>query len=291
VAGYFLVQYLVRPTTQIGWYAALLALTAAAIVFILVRYFRGKEYLLVSLVILAGFMLGYVIANATFLAKVEARQLPQIERTDGGDGHTAILYFTHGEPPGYSAQPWIDTIREPDHAKAPFVPWLVRPIFFNTLRNKYFEASGSAHKKLHETFLKDLRRAMPEETEKGTRFYLAFLDSNPRPDAGTLDVVNARVSAAETNLAAARAILEQYDLRAPATGTLVESNLNVGELVTLGQPVAKWADLSEWYVETTDLTEIDVVNIEVGQAVEVAADTQPDESMNGTVTAIRDTYQ
>jgi multidrug resistance efflux pump len=59
----------------------------------------------------------------------------------------------------------------------------------------------------------------------------------------------------------------------------------------MGQPVAKWADLSEWYVETTDLTEIDVVNIEVGQTVEVAADALPGNIMNGTVTAIQDTFQ
>ena len=118
-----------------------------------------------------------------------------------------------------------------------------------------------------------------------------YSDVSQGPDAGRLEVANARVSAAETNLSAAQAILEQYDLRAPATGTLVESHLNVGELVTLGQPVAKWADLSEWYVETVDLTEIDVVNIEVGQKVEVAADAQPDERINGTVTAIRDTFQ
>jgi HlyD family secretion protein len=118
-----------------------------------------------------------------------------------------------------------------------------------------------------------------------------YSDVSKGPDAGTLEVANGRVSAAETNLAAAQAALEQYDLQAPATGTLVESNLNVGELVTMGQPVAKWADLSEWYVETTDLTEIDVVNIEVGQTVEVAADALPGNIMNGTVTAIQDTFQ
>jgi len=118
-----------------------------------------------------------------------------------------------------------------------------------------------------------------------------YADVSKGPDAGTLEVANARVSAAETNLAAARAVLEQYDLRAPAAGTLVESNLNIGVFITMGQPVAKWADLSDWYVETTDLTEIDVVKVEVGQTVEVVADALPDNKMNGTVTAIQDTFQ
>jgi multidrug resistance efflux pump len=118
-----------------------------------------------------------------------------------------------------------------------------------------------------------------------------YADTSQGPEAATLELANARVAAAESNLTAAQALLEQYELRAPASGTLVESNLNVGELVTMGQPVAKWADLSEWYVETTDLTEIDVVNIDVGQAVEVTADAIPDVRMNGTVVAIRDTFQ
>jgi multidrug resistance efflux pump len=118
-----------------------------------------------------------------------------------------------------------------------------------------------------------------------------YADTSQGPEAAPMELANARVAAAEANLTTAQALLEQYELRAPATGTLVESNLNVGELVTMGQPVAKWADLSDWYVETTDLTEIDVVNIDVGQAVEVTADAIPDVRMNGTVVAIRDTYQ
>ncbi|NJD60630.1 MAG: hypothetical protein C3F13_01440 [Anaerolineales bacterium] len=118
-----------------------------------------------------------------------------------------------------------------------------------------------------------------------------FSDVSHGPDTDSLNLVNARVSAAKENLAAAQATLEQFDLRAPANGTLVELNLNEGELVMIGQPVAKWADLSEWYVETIDLTEIDVVNIELGQVVEVAADAFPDNIMSGTVTTIRDTFQ
>ncbi len=192
--GFFLIQYMVRPTDQIGLYAGLLVLTFAGLAFTLIRSFKGKEFILASLVTLAGFAMGYVIANAAFLAQEEERELPELIRTDGGDGHTAILYFTHGEPPGYSAQPWIETIRELDHDNVPFIPWLFRPIFFNTVRHEYFEAGGSAHNKLHETFIDNLKRAMPEEVEKGTKFYLAFLDSNPRPDEMAIRAINAGAS-------------------------------------------------------------------------------------------------
>lgn len=190
LTGYFLVQYMVRPTNRIGLYAVLLALAMAGTFFIGIRFFKGLELLLTGALALAGFSAGYVTANALFLAQEEKRELPKVTRTDGGDGHTAILYFTHGEPPGYSAQPWIDTIRELDHDNVPFVPWLVRPIFFNTVRSEYFEAGGSAHNKLHETFIDNLKRAMPEEVAAGTRFYLAFLDSDPRPDEMAIRAIN-----------------------------------------------------------------------------------------------------
>ena len=190
LSGFFLIQYMVRPTNQIGLYAVLLALSLAGSFFILARSFQGREFVLAGVVTLAGFVIGYVVANAMFLAQEEVRKLPELTRTDGGDGHTAILYFTHGEPPGYSAQPWIETIRELDHDNVPFVPWLVRPIFFNTVRHEYFETGGSAHNKLHGSFMDNLKRAMPDDVTAGTRFYLAFLDSNPRPDEMTIRAIN-----------------------------------------------------------------------------------------------------
>ena len=189
-SGYFLVQYMVRPTDQVGFHAVLLALSLAGSIYILARSFKGVEFVWAGLTVLAVFAAGWATANALFLAQEETRELPALTRTDGGDGHTAVLYFTHGEPPGYSAQPWIETIRELDHDKVPFVPWLVRPMFFSGVRSEYFEAGGSAHNKLHETFIDNLKRTMPEDVAAGTRFYLAFLDSNPRPDEMTIRAIN-----------------------------------------------------------------------------------------------------
>jgi multidrug resistance efflux pump len=45
-------------------------------------------------------------------------------------------------------------------------------------------------------------------------------------------------------------------------------------------------DASSWIIETTDITELEVVNVAVGQAVSFTADALPDVVMNGTVTAI-----
>lgn len=111
------------------------------------------------------------------------------------------------------------------------------------------------------------------------------------PKSSALEAAESRIAAAEASLVAAQENLEYYELRAPHAGTLVELNLKAGELVSIGLPVARLADLSQWYVETTDLTEIDVVNVEVGQAVQVTADALPEVTMNGKVVSISETYQ
>jgi multidrug resistance efflux pump len=51
------------------------------------------------------------------------------------------------------------------------------------------------------------------------------------------------------------------------------------------------ADLSKMYVETDDLTEIEVVDVEVGQKVTVVADALPEVEMTGTVESINQVFE
>ena len=46
------------------------------------------------------------------------------------------------------------------------------------------------------------------------------------------------------------------------------------------------ADTSSWIIETTDITELEVVDVFVGQAVTFMTDALPDVTMEGVVTAI-----
>ena len=59
------------------------------------------------------------------------------------------------------------------------------------------------------------------------------------------------------------ASLASAEIRAPFAGTITELDLKVGELLRW-QAAVTIADLSRWIVKTTDLTEIDVVDIETG---------------------------
>jgi multidrug resistance efflux pump len=48
----------------------------------------------------------------------------------------------------------------------------------------------------------------------------------------------------------------------------------------------KLADTSKWYVETSDLTELEAVKVTLGQPASIVADALPDVTLAGSVTRI-----
>jgi HlyD family secretion protein len=96
----------------------------------------------------------------------------------------------------------------------------------------------------------------------------------------------AGLTSAQAALAIAQSALEDYDLEAPFAGDVARVNVDVGESVSPGVPVVSLSDSSNWYVETDDLTEIDVVQVEVGQPVGVTIDAIPNREFTGEVTEI-----
>ncbi len=106
-------------------------------------------------------------------------------------------------------------------------------------------------------------------------------------DADQQALAEARVKMAEDQVAAAQRALDNADLTAPYAGTVVDLfDLQFGERVGLGQSVATLADFSAWIVETRDLTELDVVGVEIGQPVTVTPDALPDLRLPGAVESI-----
>jgi|JFJP01.1.fsa_nt_gi multidrug resistance efflux pump len=90
--------------------------------------------------------------------------------------------------------------------------------------------------------------------------------------------------------AGTRAALANAEVRAPFPGVITDLDLKVGEFAASGEPVITIADDSQWVVKTTDLTEIDVVNVEEGQPVTVKLDALPDTELNGNVFSISQNY-
>jgi HlyD family secretion protein len=80
--------------------------------------------------------------------------------------------------------------------------------------------------------------------------------------------------------------VDNYELTAPFSGIVEDVNVEVGEWSGPESYAVALADTSAWYVDTSDLSELDVVNISVGQTVEVTADALPDVVMTGVIESI-----
>ena len=100
------------------------------------------------------------------------------------------------------------------------------------------------------------------------------------------DVVNA----AEAGLNAARTRLDNYTLTAPFAGTVTDIYLEIGQFVGPEARAVQLADLSEFIIKTSDLTELEVVKISVGQIVEVVPDALPDTLLTGKVDRIGQSF-
>lgn len=94
------------------------------------------------------------------------------------------------------------------------------------------------------------------------------------------------VQAAQIRVSALEAVIRQSRLTAPFGGTVVELYINSGEMVSPGAPVLLLADLSTLQVKTTDLNEVDVARVQVGDPVKVSFDALPDTTVTGKVSEI-----
>jgi multidrug efflux pump subunit AcrA (membrane-fusion protein) len=123
-----------------------------------------------------------------------------------------------------------------------------------------------------------------------------LLANGPDPDQvaliqGRIDTAKARISAAQTSIAAAEASLKNLELTATIAGTVVKLDLIPGQRVSPGNVVIQLADFSQWYVETDNLTEIDVVSISNGQTATIVPDALPELSLDATVDRISDVFE
>jgi HlyD family secretion protein len=84
-------------------------------------------------------------------------------------------------------------------------------------------------------------------------------------------------------LATAQRALERRTLTAPFAATVAALPVKEHEVASPAVPVITLADFSEWRVETTDLSEADVVNIARDFPVEITLDAFPGETITGHV--------
>lgn len=120
----------------------------------------------------------------------------------------------------------------------------------------------------------------------------ALTHNGLKPDVSAYHSENIR--AAVANILAAQAALEKAKLtladkllRAPFSGIIGKLDLKVGEYIAPGFTVATLADLSNWEVETTDLTELSIVKTRMGAPVDITFDAIEGFHLQGHVVKIQ----
>jgi multidrug efflux pump subunit AcrA (membrane-fusion protein) len=119
-----------------------------------------------------------------------------------------------------------------------------------------------------------------EELAVAERDYAIYQDG---PDPDDVRLAEERVENAKVQLDAAVKALDDLQLNAPFDGTVSELYVKENEWIAPGQQVLLLADLENLRVETTDLNEIDVAQIEVGDTAIVTFDALPGEVVEGQV--------
>lgn len=152
-----------------------------------------------------------------------------------------------------------------------------------TTKLQNYNASGSRESKAR---LDEATGEMEIAEERFSR-----IEENDGLDPDRMNTLEAQVAATTANVASAQEALDARELTAALSGTVTDIRVIPGQRVESSEVVMAVADFSDWIVETDNLTEIDVVDIEVGQTVSVTLDALPDVTLSGKVTNINARFE
>jgi multidrug efflux pump subunit AcrA (membrane-fusion protein) len=130
----------------------------------------------------------------------------------------------------------------------------------------------------------DAKLAVAQAALQEAEWYLAAVKSEPVP-AEASGAQLTQLQNARDSLSAAEAAYESSRLTAPFAGTAAVLEATVGDYVLPGLTVAIVADLTVMRVETTDLSELDVIAVSIGQECTVSIEALG-ESVPGHVVSV-----
>ena len=240
--GILFVQYLSVHPLQMSLYLVATCVVLFGLILVLVFGFKRLSLFMAIGLSLVLFIAGHLTMTRIILNRPDPRPVPELTRSpdDMGLGHTAVVYFTHGEPETYNPIGWINQFNEFDEQNIDFIPMIARPFFFNALRNKYLEVGKSDHRMVHWQMIKSLEDTYRAEGDETTKFYISFLDDNPRPDAAAIQALNegaSRIIVSEVFLTISNhtaegedqikelEIEERFNIPVEFTGPLYDSDL------------------------------------------------------------------
>ncbi|MBD3291059.1 hypothetical protein GF337_19785, partial [candidate division KSB1 bacterium] len=190
--GITFVQYLTVHPLRMSLYLVIALVLLFGLILMFIFIIERRNALWISILSVLFFVTGYWVMTKRILSQSDPREIPKLTRTrsEKGDGHTAVVYFTHGEPETYNPIGWINQFREFDEQGIRFIPFLARPVFIYMLRNKYLQVGKSDHRKMHLQMMKRLEQSFRSDGDDSTKFYISFLDDDPRPDAAAIRALN-----------------------------------------------------------------------------------------------------
>ena len=107
-----------------------------------------------------------------------------------------------------------------------------------------------------------------------------------QPDPENVKTAQLSVQAARLALQKAQTDLAQVELTAPYTGTVTALMIRQGEVATAGSPVLGLADTTRWRIETSNMSELQMNRVQVGQKALVTVNAFLGQELTGRVISI-----
>lgn len=197
-------------------FLTLTSLFAAVSVFVLAVPPGAPRWVAVGASLVAA-IAGYLLNARRVLGRQDDRVVPELTRSpdDPGQGHVAVVYFTHGEPEVYDPIGWLNQFNEFDEQGIAFVPFFARPLFLKALRDAYLRVGTSQHRRRHMGMAGEVERWLNSRGHHDVKVYVSFLDDDPRPDAAVVQALNegaARIIVAEVFVSISNHTAEGEDL-------------------------------------------------------------------------------
>lgn len=164
----------------------------------------------------------------------------------------------------------------------PEISLLPQSLQMEQATNAYEAAQARYQDLLQQPTAADIQQAEAQIAQAEAQLEQVKVGATP----AEIDAAEAAVRQAETALVEANVALARTEVTAPFAGTIGDLQIRSGEFVSPGQPLLTLGDMETLRVETTDLDEVDVTRIDVGQEATVTFDALPDQTFTGTIQSI-----
>ena len=117
------------------------------------------------------------------------------------------------------------------------------------------------------------------------------IEANDGLDPEEFNMLEAKVESANANVTSAQEAIDARTLKSAISGMVTDVQLIPGQRISAGEVVMAIADFSDWIIETDNLTEIEVVSVEIGQEVDITLDALPNQIIKGEVMNINSRFE